>query len=155
MTASPRGLALVLVLALVWGSNFLCIKVALDGLSPVQLTFARLAAGALVVALVVRLRSEHPRRTEPSSHTSPSPLSSATSCHTCCSQCLAIPAVRSVVPYLLFAVGEQSVDSAMAGVLNATTPLWTVLVALAAGQERRPTPVRLLGLVVGFAGAPC
>lgn len=59
------------------------------------------------------------------------------------------------MPYLLFAVGEQSVDSAMAGVLNATTPLWTVLVALAAGQERRPTPVRLLGLVVGFAGAPC
>ncbi len=136
MTASRRGLALVLVLALVWGSNFLWIKVALDGLSPVQLTFARMAAGALVLALVVRLRSERP----PTDRTFVAHITVAA-------------LVGNVLPYLLFAVGEQSVDSAMAGVLNATTPLWTVLVALAAGQERRPTPIRLLGLVVGFAGA--
>lgn len=136
MTASRRGLALVLVLALVWGSNFLWIKVALDGLSPVQLTLARMAAGALVLALVVRLRSERP----PTDRTFVAHITVAA-------------LVGNVLPYLLFAVGEQSVDSAMAGVLNATTPLWTVLVALAAGQERRPTPVRMLGLVIGFAGA--
>ena len=124
------------MLALVWGSNFLWIKVALDGLFPVQLTFARMAAGALVLALVVRLRSERP----PTDRTFVAHITVAA-------------LVGNVLPYLLFAVGEQSVDSAMAGVLNATTPLWTVLVALAAGQERRPTPIRLLGLVVGFAGA--
>jgi len=61
--------------------------------------------------------------------------------------------VGNVVPYLLFAIGEQTVDSALAGVLNATTPLWTVLVAVLAGQERNLTSTRVVGLAVGFVGA--
>lgn len=56
MTTSRAGAALVAALALVWGSNFLWIKVALDGLSPVQLTFLRMVAGALVLAVDRRHR---------------------------------------------------------------------------------------------------
>lgn len=135
-TTSRRGLLLVAVLALAWGSNFLWIKIALDGLSPVQLTFTRMAAGALVLALILRAQAEHvPRDWSFVRH-------------------ITIAAVvGNVIPYLLFAVGEQTVDSSFAGVINATTPLWTVLVALAAGQERSLSRSRVLGLVVGFAGA--
>jgi drug/metabolite transporter (DMT)-like permease len=135
-TTSRSSLALVVLLALAWGSNFLWIKVALDGLSPVQLTFARMAAGALVLAVIVRLRSEH------------LPHDRWFTIH------IAIAAlVGNVVPYLLFAVGEQTVASSLAGVINATTPLWTVLVALAVGEEHNPPRARLVGLAVGFAGA--
>jgi drug/metabolite transporter (DMT)-like permease len=134
--ASCQGLALVAVLALVWGSNFLWIKVALDGLSPVQLTFARMAAGALVLALIVHIRGQHvPRDRQFIHHITVAAL------------------VGNAIPYLLFAIGEQTVDSSLAGVLNATTPLWTVLIAMAAGQERRPTRTHLIGLAIGFAGA--
>lgn len=134
--ASRQGLALVAILALVWGSNFLWIKVALDGLSPVQLTFARMAAGAAVLALIVRIRAQHvPRDHEFVVHITVAAV------------------VGNAIPYLLFAIGEQTVDSSLAGVLNATTPLWTVLVAMAAGQERSPTRTRLVGLGIGFAGA--
>ena len=51
----------------------------------------------------------------------------------------------------MFSIGEQTVDSGVAGVLNATTPLWTLLIGLATG-ERRPHPVRLAGLLLGFCG---
>jgi drug/metabolite transporter (DMT)-like permease len=134
--ASRQGLALVAILALVWGSNFLWIKVALDGLSPVQLTFARMATGAAVLALIVRIRAQHvPRDRQFVRHIAVAAL------------------VGNAIPYLLFAIGEQTVDSSLAGVLNATTPLWTVLIAMAAGQERNPTRTRLTGVAIGFAGA--
>lgn len=83
-----------------------------------QLTFARMAAGAVVLALILRTRTEHVPRDWPFvGH-------------------ITVAAVAgNVIPYLLFAVGEQTVDSPLASVINATTPLWTVLVALAAGQS--------------------
>lgn len=136
MTPSRSGAALVGALALVWGSNFLWIKVALDGLSPVQLTFLRMLAGALVLAVIVRTRAERlptDRRF--------------------LGQITIAALVGNAIPYLLFAIGEQTVDSALAGVLNATTPLWTVVIAVAVGQEPHPTRTRLVGLIVGFAGA--
>jgi drug/metabolite transporter (DMT)-like permease len=133
---SRQGAFLVAVLALAWGSNFLWIKVALDGLSPVQLTFARMAAGTLVLAMIVRARSERvPTDRRFLVHIAMAAL------------------VGNAVPYLLFAIGEQTVDSALAGVLNATTPLWTVLIALAAGQERNLSTTRIVGLAAGFVGA--
>jgi drug/metabolite transporter (DMT)-like permease len=54
---------------------------------------------------------------------------------------------------LLFAIGEQTVSSSLAGALNATTPLWTLGIGLAARTERQLTPLRVVGLLVGFAGA--
>ena len=45
----------------------------------------------------------------------------------------------NAVPYLLFAVAEQRVDSSTAGVINATTPLWTVVLALAVRHQKTLT----------------
>jgi drug/metabolite transporter (DMT)-like permease len=47
--------------------------------------------------------------------------------------------------------GEQRVASSIAGLLNATTPLWTALIAMAVRLERDVTPTRVAGLAVGFA----
>ncbi|MFC5057757.1 DMT family transporter [Saccharothrix xinjiangensis] len=123
------------VLALLWGSSFLWIKIALTGLSPVQIAFARSALGALVLVVVLRVSGQRlPRDRRSWRH-------------------LLVAAVfGSAVPFALFAVGEQTVDSGVAGVLNATTPLWALGLGLALGTERQRNPARLVGLALGFAG---
>jgi drug/metabolite transporter (DMT)-like permease len=123
------------ILALVWGSSFLWIKIALGMLSPLQLAFARLALGAgtlVVLCLITRTRLPRDRRTWLR---------------------IGLPAVLgNVVPFILFGVGEQTVSSGVAGVLNATTPLWALLIALVIRSERRPGLLRLTGLLTGFVG---
>ena len=52
----------------------------------------------------------------------------------------------------LFAVAEQHVTSSAAGVLNATTPLWTLVIAFATGHERRISAFKAAGFVIGMAG---
>jgi drug/metabolite transporter (DMT)-like permease len=130
------GLLTLAMLALIWGSSFLWIKIALRGVPPAPMTAARLALGALVLLAYARLRNVRlPRGAAVWGHLTVAAL------------------VANVVPYFLFAYGEQQVDSAVAGILNATTPLWTVLIATMVGLERRPTPQKLIGVVVGFGGA--
>jgi drug/metabolite transporter (DMT)-like permease len=58
-----------------------------------------------------------------------------------------------ITSYLLFAIAEQHVDSSTAGIINATTPLWTVLLALAVRHQKTVTSWQAAGLIVGFAGA--
>jgi drug/metabolite transporter (DMT)-like permease len=133
---APRSLARLALLALLWGSSFLWIKLALAGLSPVQLVLGRLVLGAAVLVVAMRLRRLR------------LPRDRTTWLH------LAVAAlVGNVLPYLLFAVGEQTVSSSLAGALNATTPLWTLGIGLAARTERRMTTLRLVGLLTGFGGA--
>jgi len=57
-----------------------------------------------------------------------------------------------VVPFLLFAWAEQHIDSGLASIFNVTTPLMTIVVALLALPEERPTRARLAGLATGFVG---
>jgi len=130
--ASGRGALLIAGLALVWGSNFLWIKVALGAFSPVQLTVARMVLGAAVLLAVVALRRERlPRDLGTWGH-------------------LAVAAlVANAVPYLLFAMAETRVDSGIAGALNATTPLWTLALAF---RRTRLGGRQLAGLVLGLAG---
>src|SRR5262249_56792619 len=59
----------------------------------------------------------------------------------------------NAAPYLLFALGEQHVASSTAGMLNATTPLWTVVIALGTRHQRATTARQAAGLVIGFSGA--
>src|SRR5690349_21278060 len=123
-------------LALLWGSNFLWIKLADESFSPVQVTLLRLVLGALVLVAVVRSQRLH------------LPADRATWLH------LTVAAlVGNALPYWLFAVGEQHVSSSLAGALNATTPLWTLCFALASRTEQRLPRAGMAGLVVGFAGA--
>ncbi len=133
---SPASTLRMAVLALLWGSGFLWIKLALDhGLSPAQITIARCALGTAVLFLLARAAGQR------------LPRSRATWGH------LTVAALFcNAIPFALFAVGEQTVDSGVAGVLNATTPLWSLLLGVALGTDRALRPLRLTGLLVGFAG---
>lgn len=131
-----RAPMLVAALALLWGSGFFWIKLALAGLSPFQLTFARLALGAAVLGLIVAVRRVAlPRGRAMWGY-------------------LAVAAlISNAVPYTLFAIVEQTVPSILAGIVNATTPLWTAVLAYAAGSDTAFTVRRIAGLAVGFTGA--
>jgi drug/metabolite transporter (DMT)-like permease len=122
-------------LAVVWGSSFLWIKMALGGLSPVQITVLRLALGAaLIVTLALATKVRLPKGRVAWAR-------------------MVVPGLfGNAIPFTLFAVGERSVDSGVAGVLNATTPLWALLITLVIGTERSLGVVRMGGLVLGFAG---
>jgi drug/metabolite transporter (DMT)-like permease len=124
------------LLALIWGSAFLWIKLADRGFSPVEVTLARLALGAAVLfAIVAARRDQMPHTGRIWAH-------------------IAVAALfANAVPYLLFAVAEQSVNSSTAGIINATTPLWTVVLALAVRQQQTVTSWQVAGLFVGFIGA--
>ncbi|MFJ9003655.1 DMT family transporter [Streptomyces canus] len=133
---SPASTLRMAVLALLWGSGFLWIKLALDhGLSPAQITIARCVLGTAVLFLLARAAGQRlPRSRSTWGHL----IVAALFCN--------------AIPFALFAVGEQSVDSGVAGVLNATTPLWSLLIGVLLGTDRGLRPLRLTGLALGFAG---
>jgi drug/metabolite transporter (DMT)-like permease len=122
-------------LALLWGSTFLWIELALDALTPVQVTFSRCVLGS--AALLVACLGSGRRL----------PRDRATWGH------IVVAAFFcNALPFAMFSVGQQTIDSGVAGVLNATTPLWSVLIGVAIGSERGLRPVRLAGLLLGFTG---
>lgn len=128
-------LAQYVALALTWGTSFMFIKVGLEGLSPGQVVLARLTAGAVALAVTCAVtRQVLPRERVVWGHL------------------LVVAVLLCVFPFLMFAWAEQHVSSGLASILNATTPLMTMLVALAALPRERPTPTRLTGLLVGFTG---
>lgn len=132
LTTAPLRIA---VLALLWGSVFLWIDLALEGFGPVQITFARSALGAAVLVVLVQRSGERLPRGKSTWR-----------------RLLVAALLTNVVPFALIAAGQQSVDSGVAGVLNATTPLWTLAVSRLSGVERHVEPIQVVGLLIGLGG---
>lgn len=133
--AAAPWLGPYLLLSAIWGTSFLFIKIADRQLSPLQVVLARLALGCAPVVLVLLVRRER------------LPSGRRTWAH------LALLAVISnVLPFSLIAYGEKHISSVLAGLWNATTPLFTLVIALLVLPEERPTRQRIAGLVLGFAG---
>jgi drug/metabolite transporter (DMT)-like permease len=124
-----------LLLSSIWGASFLFIKEAVADLAPVDVALGRIGLGALVLAATLAVRREAP------------PRDAGLWRH------LAIVAVfANAAPFTLLAYGETHISSVLTGIWNATTPLWTMLVAMLALPDERPTPRRVAGLLGGFAG---
>jgi len=125
----------VAVLALLWGSTFLWIDVALGALHPTQLTVTRCALGATVLLLACRMFGLRlPRGLSTWRHI----VVAAFFCN--------------ALPFMLFSLGQLTVESGLAGVLTATTPLWSMVLGLVLGTEKRCKPARVGGLLLGFGG---
>jgi drug/metabolite transporter (DMT)-like permease len=122
------------LLAVLWGSGFLFVKLALRGLSPVQVVLGQLTFGAVVLLLTLVVRRQ------PLPHGGP-----------LWAHLAGMAVLANIAPYLLFSWSEQRISSGLAGVLSATTPLCTLVLARAFGVGRL-TVGRVLGLVLGLAG---
>ncbi|MEW1600202.1 DMT family transporter [Streptomyces sp. NPDC093808] len=122
-------------LSLIWGFSFLLIKVGTQGYAPFQVTLGRLAFGTAVLAVAMAVRREGlPRGARTWGH-------------------LAVAGfLLNALPFSLFAFAELTIPSTLAGICNATSPLWGMALSLVALREDRPTRVRVAGLGLGFLG---
>ncbi|MEU9710872.1 DMT family transporter [Streptomyces sp. NPDC047967] len=122
------------LLAALWGCSFAFIKMSLEAFAPLQLASGRLVVGALVVLAILAVkRLPLPGR----------PLWGH----------IAVASVfGNVIPFTLFAIGEQHTTATIAGVIQGATPLITLGVAALALSEEKPTRRKVAGLVGGFVG---
>lgn len=122
-------------LALVWGFSFLFMKVGTRGFAPFQVTLGRLVFGTAVLAVAMAVKRERlPRGARTWGH-------------------LAVAGfLLNALPFSLFAYSELTIPSTLAGICNATSPLWGMALSLVALSEDRPTRVRVAGLGLGFLG---
>jgi drug/metabolite transporter (DMT)-like permease len=127
--------ALFLALGLFWGSSYVWIKVGIETLPPFTLIAGRLLFGGAFLALVVAAARE--------------PLPRAPRMY---GHLLVMSVVNIVLPFTLITVGEQSIDSALAAILNATVPLTVIVLAPMFLPDERITAAKVAGLAVGFAG---
>ncbi|MGW9432285.1 DMT family transporter, partial [Streptomyces decoyicus] len=106
------------VLSLVWGFSFLFIKVGTQGFAPLQVTLGRVAFGALVLlAMLVIKRERLPRSPRTWAH-------------------LTVAAFfLNALPFSLFAYAELTIPSTLAGICNATSPLWGMALSVVALSE--------------------
>ncbi|WRZ94218.1 DMT family transporter [Streptomyces sp. NBC_01007] len=123
------------VLSLIWGFSFLLIKVGTEGYAPFQVTLGRLLFGTAVLAAAMAVKRERlPRGARTWGH-------------------LAVAAfLLNALPFSLFAYSELTIPSTLAGICNATSPLWGMALSLVALSEDRPTRLRVAGLGLGFLG---
>jgi drug/metabolite transporter (DMT)-like permease len=137
----PRSLRSVpwpwwfLTLGMIWGCSFLFIKLGDEALTPVGVAFVRLVIGSVTLLAIVRATGTRlPRARRTWGYLS------------------LVALLFCSIPFTLFAWGETQVSSILAGIINACTPLATLVIVLLAFPEERPTRERVVGLGVGFAG---
>jgi drug/metabolite transporter (DMT)-like permease len=131
------GLMLVAV-ALIWGSSFMFIKVAVRDLSPATLILGRLGLAALTLAIVVPLLvGTRTALTELRAHWPALAL---------------VGLLNTAVPFWLLSWGETRIDSGLASIIQAAVPIFNALLAFGFFHDQRVTGHRLAGVAVGFVG---
>jgi drug/metabolite transporter (DMT)-like permease len=132
----PREWVLLVVLSVVWGGAFFFYKVLDDaGLPPFTIVLGRVAPAALVLlAVVLATRRAIPR--------DPRVLFAF----------LILGAINNVIPFSLIVLGEKQIDSGLASIFNATTPIFAALIAPWVSRDEKLTPLRIAGIVVGLLG---
>jgi drug/metabolite transporter (DMT)-like permease len=125
----------LLSLGILWGASYLFIKVLVDVASPSAMIAVRFALGASVLGILLTLRGGRlPRPGKLWLHL------------------LVMSVIANVLPFLLIAWSQQHATSAIAAVLNATTPLFTLLFAALLFHNDTFSRERVAGLLLGFAG---
>lgn len=130
-----RELALLALLALLWGSSYAFIKLALEDIPPVSLIAYRVLLATVILACLIKLRRESlPRDGET------------------WRALLVQSFLNSIGAWTVLAWGQQYVDSGLAGVLNSTSPLFVFLISVIFLGSKGLGWRKLLGAILGFAG---
>ncbi|MCI1747069.1 MAG: DMT family transporter [Acidipropionibacterium sp.] len=138
MTGNRRAAgdnAMFVVLGILWGASFLLIKYGLRGLSPAQVGLGRLGIGAATLSLVA-LRQGRRWAATIRQHLS----------------LLAVGVFMFVIPVNLYSWAGQYIPSAVSSILNATTPIMTVVVSAVFLRNSPPTSRQVLGVLIGAGG---
>lgn len=133
-TIPPRAWALLLLLALLWGGSFFFIAVALPEVPPLSLVAARVVLAAAALWIAARASGLRPPRG-----------------HAAAVTLLGMGVLNNVIPFALIAWAQLHLASGVASILNATAPVWGVLLGALAGTGG-VTRLRAAGVAAGFAG---
>ena len=130
----PFGLvewALLCGVALIWGSSFLLIEIGLESLAPATITWARVTLGFLALLAVPAAREPVDRADY--------------------RRIVLLGFIWVVVPFVLFPIAQQYIDSALTGMLNAATPIFSTAIATALLRSL-PRLRQAAGIALGFTG---
>jgi drug/metabolite transporter (DMT)-like permease len=122
---------LLLAAATIWGSSFLFIEIGLEHFGPGLIAFARVAVGALALALLPKARHPVDRADLP--------------------RVGLLGVLWMGAPLLLFPIGQQWIDSSLAGMINGAVPIFAAITAVIL-LRRSPGRRQLAGVIIGFAG---
>src|SRR3989442_10590002 len=133
-----RYLPMLVLLALVWGSSFMFIKVAVRDLDPATLVLGRLGVAALTLGLVVPLAlGGKLTRSELRAHWP---------------WLAVVGLLNTAVPFWLLSWGETRIDSGLASIIQASVPIFNALLAFGFFHDQRVTRRMLGGVAIGFVG---
>jgi drug/metabolite transporter (DMT)-like permease len=128
---APTDWALLTTVAAIWGASFLFIDIGVDHFHPAVVAFLRLFFGVSALAMFPAARRAVPLSQWPG--------------------IALLGVVWMALPFLLFSIAQKSIDSSLAGMLNAAAPLFVAVIASII-HHRLPGVRQQLGLIVGFAG---
>src|SRR6266699_3099469 len=126
---------LLVVLSLLWGGSFFFAKVGLEDLPPLTLALGRVAIAAVILAVLTRVRGE---RLAPIARAWPT--------------FAVLGLLNCVIPFSLIFWGQTHIPSGLASIFNATTPIFTVVIAHLATRDEKLNAAKLAGIAAGFVG---
>jgi drug/metabolite transporter (DMT)-like permease len=128
-------LPIYLALGVVWGCSFIFIKLGLEFLTPFGVAFGRCALGALTLLAWAKFKGIA------------LPKSKKMLLHL-----WVVSLLLNVIPGILFALAQTEVTSILAGIINAVTPLMTLLAIMAVTRDEKPKLYQVVGILIGFIG---
>ncbi len=135
MPMGAQAWLLIVALSVVWGGSFFFVEVALRDLPPLTVVLGRVGLAAVVLLFVIRATGQR----------LPRGLGLWLAF-------LVMGALNNAIPFSLIVWGQVHIDSGVASILNATTPLFTVLLAHAVTADEKMTAGRMAGVLLGLAG---
>lgn len=131
----PKHWFVFILLGAIWSSSFLWIKIAVQEISPIALVAYRVLFGLLFSILIILIQ----RTKIPRDFKSWLPF-------------IILGISNVAIPFFLISWGEQAIDSAVAAILDATVPLFTIVIAHFLLHDDKMTWPKVIGLLIGFAG---
>ena len=128
-------LPIYLALGVVWGCSFIFIKLGLEFLTPFGVAFGRCALGALTLLAWAKFKGIA------------LPKSKKMLLHL-----WVVSLLLNVIPGILFALAQTEVTSILAGIINAVTPLMTLLAIMVVTRDEKPKLYQVVGILIGFIG---
>ena len=130
-----KKIYLIILLGFCWGPSFLFIKIAVREVTPCTLAAARIAIAALLLYIILRLQGN---KFKPWRHL--------------WHHFLILGACSSAIPFSLISYGERHISSGLAGLINGSTPVFTVLIAHFSTKDDKLTKKSILGTLCGLLG---
>jgi drug/metabolite transporter (DMT)-like permease len=129
-----RSWFLLLILGAIWGASYMFIEIGLRDLSPAMIAFVRIALAAVVLIPVAAAQG------------------ALSGIRPMAGWLVAVGAIQVAGPFLLIGAGQEEISSSLAGILVASAPLFTALLAIWVDHEERSQGLRLGGILIGFGG---